>query len=99
MVPAAHRIAGLNSNFILPPSLAVHEECGAVWRLKLIGFWANSNDLSSEHAPRFERSTRLVLPADTIRLLTSACNGCVTALQNFTERKKVKWHGPPRRAT
>src|SRR5712664_1017111 len=38
MVPMAQWIARLDWNFILPPSLAVREERGAVWRSKQIGF-------------------------------------------------------------
>jgi hypothetical protein len=33
----AQRIARLHWNFILPPSLAVREKRGAVWRSKQIG--------------------------------------------------------------
>jgi len=46
MVPMAQRIARLDRNFILPPSLAVREERGAVWRSKQIGACAVSSGSS-----------------------------------------------------
>jgi len=42
----AQRIARLDRNFILPPSLAVREERGAVWRSKQIGACAVSSGSS-----------------------------------------------------
>ena len=80
MVPTAQWIARLDWNFILPPSLAVREERGAVWRLKQIGVCALSSGVSFGRAHRFEGSLRLVRPADTIRLPASARNGRVPAL-------------------
>jgi hypothetical protein len=40
MVPTALWIARLDSNFILPPSFAAHEERGALWRSKQFGAYA-----------------------------------------------------------
>src|SRR6266567_9395189 len=80
MIPGAQRITRLNCNFILPPSLAVREQRGAVWRSKQIGGCAVSCGLSFGRAHQFEGSLRLVRPADTIRLPASARNGSVAAL-------------------
>src|SRR5713101_540764 len=74
MVPMAERIARLDLNFILPPSLAVRDERGAVWRSKQIGAGTVSSGPSLGRAYRFEGSLRLVRPADTIRLPASARN-------------------------
>src|SRR5260370_5437193 len=80
VVPMAQRIARLDLNFILPPSLAVRDERGAVWRSKQIGAGTVSSGPSLGRAYRFEGSLRLVGPADTIRLPASARNGRVPAL-------------------
>ena len=74
MVPVAQRIARLDPNFIMPPSLTVREKCGAVWRSKQIGACANSFGPSFGRAYRFEKPLRLVRFADTIRLPASARN-------------------------
>jgi hypothetical protein len=44
-VPTAQRIVRLDWNFMLPPSLAVRETRGAVWRSKQIGACAVSSCL------------------------------------------------------
>jgi hypothetical protein len=73
-VPIAQRIARLDWNFIMPPSLAVREQRGAVWRSKQIGACAVSSVISHGRADQFKMSLRLVRLADTIRLHAFARN-------------------------